>query len=755
MFLKTNSIKKRINKLKKIEDNYHNNVNGSKVVADYTSLFKENMNLNENYFFVESYAGRALSISIFKLVQDIISQRSKAKIFMSNTNFTDFKTFFSQKELEKIIFVKKNSLQYLRALVISKTILTDYYLPTYFMARKEQTVINTGEGFVGFWINDISQTEKIIQHTLLHSNRLLFDGIKPEIIMKRLRIEEIKEYSYKKYSYGEKREKEELSLIVLPRDSSFRLVSKLDEFVLKYLINDNFYIITHPEDIKHYQESKFKNSIRSFDVGVENIASLAEKVYSESDLILNKTIFSGANRFKINNTDVVTYDPGDENYSSDLSLSVFSENWQKMSLTKKNIVIYAGGFANNGVTASAINLSQNIDYSKYNLIFLDKLNYDLESSQNLAKVSQKSNVIFRSGQMNLEVSEQIIASQVQAGKGIVEVARKKYAELIFLRESKRIMGDVTIDSAVDFSGYVVFWTAVLGFSAANKKSIFQHNDLKAETEKVINGEFKHKYKLPRVFQLYKYYDSIISVGKKTLELNRINLKKYAAFDKFKYVPNSLNLEEIRSKADELGVTLVHHEAKYYALRVDEETMLVEKVRIPNPEEYTLVSIGRMSPEKDQKKLINAFSRASNFLPQTAKLFILGDGILRQELEHQIKNLGLENKIILTGQVQNPFYFLRHSNGFILTSNHEGQPMVLLECLALNVPIIATDIAGNRSVLGEVLPEALVDNNEEAIVEKIIAQFQSGVSETSKYDIANYNKIALEKFYDCVVRGESV
>ena len=97
MFLKSNSIKKRINKLKKIEDNYHNNVNGSKVVADYTSLFKENMNLNENYFFVESYAGRALSISIFKLVQDIISQRSKAKIFISNTNFTDFKNFFLKK----------------------------------------------------------------------------------------------------------------------------------------------------------------------------------------------------------------------------------------------------------------------------------------------------------------------------------------------------------------------------------------------------------------------------------------------------------------------------------------------------------------------------------------------------------------------------------------------------------------------------------------------------------------------------------
>lgn len=83
----------------------------------------------------------------------------------------------------------------------------------------------------------------------------------------------------------------------------------------------------------------------------------------------------------------------------------------------------------------------------------------------------------------------------------------------------------------------------------------------------------------------------------------------------------------------------------------------------------------------------------------------------------MKELSLEEKVIFTGQVQNPFYYLKHSNGFILTSNHEGQPMVLLECLALDVPIIATDIAGNRSVLGDISPECLVINNEEEISKK--------------------------------------
>ncbi|QSQ99661.1 glycosyltransferase [Lactococcus garvieae] len=119
----------------------------------------------------------------------------------------------------------------------------------------------------------------------------------------------------------------------------------------------------------------------------------------------------------------------------------------------------------------------------------------------------------------------------------------------------------------------------------------------------------------------------------------------------------------------------------------------------------------------------------------------------------MKELSLEEKVIFTGQVQNPFYYLKNSNGFILTSNHEGQPMVLLECLALNVPIIATDIAGNSSVLGDILPQSLVDNDEVSISNKIVSQYQTMESSECGYDITTYKKHAMDKFYKYVI-GEN-
>lgn len=749
----TKIIKNRIVKINKLTEEYQKNINNSRLIADYTSLLKQKLKLNEDYFFIESYGGKALSISILNIIRGIVARNSRANIFVSNINYFDFESLLSENELKKITFIKKNSLPYLRALVMSKTIITDYYLPTYFQSVATQKVINTGEAFIGFWINDISETEKIIQHTLLHTTHFLFDSVMPETVLRRLKVGGIKEYYYRFYSeesikFDDKEQEE--TLLLVPRDSKFKSITILDDFIDQNMKNEQFYIMVHPEDEKIYQQSNFYKHIRILDSVNEGILRAATKVYSESELLLERSIFKNASKVKIDSFGMEI--SLEEKIVSD-KISIFNGGWNKTAVDKKNIVVYAGGFANNGVTASAINLSHNIDYKKYNFIFLDKLTYDADSSLNLKKVNQNANIIYRSGQMNLEVYERIIASQVQGGKGISEVLRKKDAEKIFYRESCRIMGNINLDAAVDFSGYVVFWTAVIAFSKANKKSIFQHNDLKAETEKIINGVYKHKDKLPRVFQLYKYYDEIISVGKKTLELNRENLKKYAPRDKFKYIPNSLNLDEISQKSNNLGNLSMVEEEKHYALCIDESSNIVQKIRIPNPKEYTLINIGRMSPEKDQKKLINAFHRALPDLPQNTKLFILGDGILKKELEQQVKGLSLEEKVIFTGQVQNPFYYLKNSNGFILTSNHEGQPMVLLECLALNVPIIATDIAGNSSVLGDILPQSLVDNDEVSISNKIVSQYQTMESSECGYDITTYNKHAMDKFYKYVI-GEN-
>ena len=100
---------------------------------------------------------------------------------------------------------------------------------------------------------------------------------------------------------------------------------------------------------------------------------------------------------------------------------------------------------------------------------------------------------------------------------------------------------------------------------------------------------------------------------------------------------------------------------------------------------------------------------------------------------------------MLGQVSNPYKYLKEADCFILSSNHEGQPMVLLEALALHMPIIATDITGNRSVLHNT-NGLLVDNSIEGLSIGIEQFINGEVQANHQFNINEYNKCALSMFY---------
>lgn len=83
--------------------------------------------------------------------------------------------------------------------------------------------------------------------------------------------------------------------------------------------------------------------------------------------------------------------------------------------------------------------------------------------------------------------------------------------------------------------------------------------------------------------------------------------------------------------------------------------------------------------------------------------------LKIDLQRQIITLGLEKSVHLLGRISNPFPLLKRADCFVLSSNHEGQPMVLFEAMILDKPIISTDITGSRSAL-EGRSGVLVENS---------------------------------------------
>jgi glycosyltransferase involved in cell wall biosynthesis len=107
--------------------------------------------------------------------------------------------------------------------------------------------------------------------------------------------------------------------------------------------------------------------------------------------------------------------------------------------------------------------------------------------------------------------------------------------------------------------------------------------------------------------------------------------------------------------------------------------------------------GRLEPEKDLDLLVEAFLdlRRSRF----ATLLIVGDGSRRAALEARFASAGVTADVRFTGAVSDPWPFLRAANAYLLPSFSEGMSLALLEAMAASLPVAATDVSGNREVLG--------------------------------------------------------
>ena len=111
----------------------------------------------------------------------------------------------------------------------------------------------------------------------------------------------------------------------------------------------------------------------------------------------------------------------------------------------------------------------------------------------------------------------------------------------------------------------------------------------------------------------------------------------------------------------------------------------------------IVAAGRLSAQKDFATLIRAFALVRGSCP--ARLVILGEGDERAALLALSTELGVREFVDLPGFQPNPFAFMKKASVFVLSSAWEGLPNVLIQAMALGVPVAATDCrSGPREIL---------------------------------------------------------
>lgn len=140
----------------------------------------------------------------------------------------------------------------------------------------------------------------------------------------------------------------------------------------------------------------------------------------------------------------------------------------------------------------------------------------------------------------------------------------------------------------------------------------------------------------------------------------------------------------------------------------------------------IITIGRLSPEKGQKDLIDVFKIVNKELPKT-KLFMVGDGPLKKELENYTKELKLTNKIIFTGFLgdKGKEKYILDSSIFILPSYTESFGLVLIEAMSYGLPCIAFDSSdGAKELLKNNVGILVKDRNKEKMAEEIIKELKN-------------------------------
>lgn len=117
----------------------------------------------------------------------------------------------------------------------------------------------------------------------------------------------------------------------------------------------------------------------------------------------------------------------------------------------------------------------------------------------------------------------------------------------------------------------------------------------------------------------------------------------------------------------------------------------------SPQTHVVGTVGRLNWAKDQASLIRAFRRVHGQLPDSA-LVLVGEGNLRPDLEACARSEGVAASVHFLGDRNDVRELLQGLDVFALSSVSEGYSMALLEASATALPIVATDVGGNREIV---------------------------------------------------------
>ncbi|QWI52122.1 glycosyltransferase [Bacillus mycoides] len=293
-----------------------------------------------------------------------------------------------------------------------------------------------------------------------------------------------------------------------------------------------------------------------------------------------------------------------------------------------------------------------IDYLKG----LDKQKYDITLY-----------LIVNDGELLNEIPNEIrVESCISNGNGNILRAYKKLRLFFSKKQIKQTFQgyDLVVGYTEYYPTYIV---AKINKYLGIRSISWIHTDLSKNPtnflKRIIHKKIGNK--------LYLYIDKVICVSKNISEKVKEIYPLPFKGDKLEVIYNPNNYNDIALKA-----------------------MMDIELKMKN--KYKIVFVGRLSSEKNIGLLLEAVSSTQK--NYDVKLLIIGEGDEKGNLVELSKSLGIEDRVAFLGYQKNPYPYIKQSDVFVLPSNTEALPGVLIEALSLNVPVIASNVGGVNEIV---------------------------------------------------------
>ena len=397
--------------------------------------------------------------------------------------------------------------------------------------------------------------------------------------------------------------------------------------------------------------------------------------------------------------------------------------------TKDNVFVFGGSMAKNGITTALKGLLKHIDKNKRNYILTF---YKTKTEKNKKVINDFDFIDYMpiQGPKNMTMFEAFIIF-LYFRVGIRFCLTQKIVNKIFKRELKRLYPNIQFKYAIHYSGYEKQIIYLIDAMNA-KKIMYIHNDMRKEQKTKKNFDLKSfRYALQK-------FDNIICI-RETSKDEVIKMCKKIDTEKVVVAHNLNDIETIKQRAKE---NIVLDDNTYCNVSIETLNSIISNDRTDK-----IVNIGRYSPEKGHKRLIDAFM---NYYKQNSNSYLIiigGDGRSFKKTQEYVAEMN-NSHIILIKNISNPYPILSKACCFILSSYYEGLPMTIMEALILNKKVISTDITGPREFLKQGYG-FLVDNSEEGILQGLLDYKNGKLSNLKKFDAEKFNEQALQEFYDII------